>query len=88
MCLYNAIVSGSFGSSFIAVFHIRHSEGKYRSKERIVDLRGFSLVYRIRLNHKSESAAETSAMTAATAENRALISMFFFSSTSLVFRDW
>jgi hypothetical protein len=44
--------------------------------------------YRIRLNHRSESNAETSAMTAAAAENKALISMSFFSSTSLAFRDW
>jgi len=43
--------------------------------------------YRMRLNHSSESEAETSAATAAAAENRALISMSFFSSTSRALRD-
>ena len=44
--------------------------------------------YRIRLNHRSESKAATRATTAAAAENSAVISVSFFSSTSRELRDW
>ena len=43
--------------------------------------------YRIRLNHRRESSAETSAVIAAAAANRAVISMSFFSSKIREFRD-
>ena len=44
--------------------------------------------YRTRLNHSIESKPEISAVTAAAAENRAVISVSFFSSTSRELSDW
>jgi hypothetical protein len=72
----------------------RAYHGRWRVKIGDLNSREFSLSgaglvrsYKIRLNHRSDSNAETSPVSAAAAANRALISMSFFSSKNRELSD-